>query len=50
MLNLRILTRILAQLKIPFFTAADGVEAVEQFQKHRPALVLLDINMPRVSR
>jgi len=49
MLNMRILTRILAQLKIPFFTAGDGIEAVEQFSLHRPSLILLDINMPRMS-
>ena len=28
--------------------ASDGVEAVELFREHRPAVVLLDITMPRM--
>ncbi|SNX86540.1 uncharacterized protein MEPE_05249 [Melanopsichium pennsylvanicum] len=47
-LNMRILTTMLRQAKIPFHEAADGVEAVEQFKEHLPAVTLLDINMPRM--
>src|SRR3981189_2394696 len=28
--------------------AADGVEAVEKFEKHRPNVVLIDLQMPRM--
>ncbi len=47
-LNMRILTTMLRQSKIDFHEAVDGVEAVEQFKKHLPAVTLLDINMPRM--
>ena len=30
-------------------TAADGVEAIEKFERSRPALILLDVMLPRVS-
>ncbi len=30
-------------------TAADGVEALEKFELYRPALILLDVMLPRVS-
>ena len=30
-------------------TAADGVEALERFEASRPALVLLDVMLPRMS-
>jgi two-component system response regulator RegX3 len=30
-------------------TAADGVEALEKFERSRPALILLDVMLPRVS-
>jgi two-component system response regulator RegX3 len=30
-------------------TAADGVEALEKFERSRPAVVLLDVMLPRVS-
>lgn len=39
---------MLRQSKIEFHEAVDGVEAVEQFKKHLPAVTLLDINMPRM--
>lgn len=29
-------------------TAADGVQGLEQLQKHRPSLILLDLAMPRM--
>ncbi|KAJ1595465.1 hypothetical protein NDA14_006450 [Ustilago hordei] len=47
-LNMRILMTMLRQSKIEFHEAVDGVEAVEQFKKHLPAVTLLDINMPRM--
>ncbi|SPO24115.1 uncharacterized protein UTRI_03383 [Ustilago trichophora] len=47
-LNMRILTTMLRQSKIEFYEAVDGVEAVEKFKKHLPAVTLLDINMPRM--
>jgi two-component system response regulator RegX3 len=30
-------------------TAADGVEAIERFEASRPALILLDVMLPRIS-
>lgn len=36
------------QARVEFFTAADGVEAVEAFKTHRPSITLLDINMPNL--
>src|SRR5437764_7340913 len=30
-------------------TASDGAEAVEKFDAHKPALVLLDVMLPRIS-
>jgi two-component system response regulator RegX3 len=30
-------------------TAADGLEAIERFEAHKPALVLLDVMLPRMS-
>ena len=30
-------------------TAADGVEALEKFERSRPAVILLDVMLPRVS-
>lgn len=47
-LNMRILTTMLRQAEIEFHEAVDGVQAVEQFKKHLPAVTLLDINMPRM--
>lgn len=29
--------------------AADGVEAINQFRKHRPAITLIDLRLPRLS-
>jgi len=30
------------------FTAHDGIEALDQIRRHRPALMLLDVMMPRM--
>jgi CheY-like chemotaxis protein len=39
---------ILRRLGVPFDTANDGVEAIEQICKTRYDLVLMDLSMPRV--
>ncbi len=41
------LTRLMPLIKI--ITAEDGQEAVEQFFKHQPHLVLMDVQMPQMS-
>jgi CheY-like chemotaxis protein len=46
-LNMRILTRVLSQCKIPYSCAVDGEEAVKSFEEKQHNLVLLDINMPK---
>jgi CheY-like chemotaxis protein len=48
-LNARILVTLLKRVGIDYLEAKDGVEAVEQFKKHLPQVVLLDINMPRMN-
>lgn len=48
-LNARILITLLKRVGIDYLEAKDGVEAVEQFKKHLPQVVLLDINMPRMN-
>ncbi|PWN17887.1 hypothetical protein BCV69DRAFT_127307 [Microstroma glucosiphilum] len=48
-LNARILITLLKRVGINHLEAKDGVEAVEQFKKHLPQVVLLDINMPRMN-
>ncbi|WVR06694.1 hypothetical protein IAU60_003726 [Kwoniella sp. DSM 27419] len=45
--NRKILTTMLKRTSCEFAEAADGVEAVAQFDSFQPDLVLLDINMPR---
>jgi len=39
---------ILRRLSVPFDTANDGIEAIEQICKTRYDLVLMDLSMPRV--
>ncbi|UZJ50721.1 hypothetical protein CBS101457_000041 [Exobasidium rhododendri] len=46
-LNMRILTKLVSQCKLEYTMATDGAEAVAQFEKKKPALVLLDITMPK---
>jgi len=46
--NRHMLSLMLEQLDISTVTAADGVEAIEMFEQHKPELVLMDINMPRM--
>ncbi|OCF44334.1 hypothetical protein I317_01779 [Kwoniella heveanensis CBS 569] len=45
--NRKILTTMLKRTSCKFVEAADGVEAVTQFNSFHPDLVLLDITMPR---
>jgi two-component system, OmpR family, alkaline phosphatase synthesis response regulator PhoP len=47
--NVELLQAFLESLPVKIVTAADGVEALEQVQKHNPDLILLDIMMPRMS-
>ena len=42
-------TKILRQLGFPIFEAGTGEEALEMIVRHRPALVLLDVNLPDMS-
>lgn len=44
--NMRILTVVLQREGIEYYEARDGAEAMEQYQKHQPHLVLLDISLP----
>jgi CheY-like chemotaxis protein len=39
---------MLRRLSVPFDTANDGIEAIEQICKTRYDLVLMDLSMPRV--
>jgi signal transduction histidine kinase len=42
-------TKVLRQLGFPILEAGTGAEALEMIVRHRPALVLLDINLPDMS-
>ncbi|MBF7073641.1 response regulator [Glaciecola sp. MH2013] len=46
--NRRLISRLLTKLGLTVFTAKDGFEAIEHYKKHQPAVVLLDIQMPRM--
>jgi two-component system, chemotaxis family, chemotaxis protein CheY len=43
-----ILTQLLEYHGWSTFTAGDGIEGLNQLQKHRPSLILLDLAMPRM--
>lgn len=47
--NVELLQAFLEALPVRIVTAADGVEALEKVQEHKPDLILLDIMMPRMS-
>jgi len=47
--NLELLTAFLECLPVKIITARDGVEALQQVERHHPDLILLDIMMPRMS-
>jgi CheY-like chemotaxis protein len=46
--NCKLISRILTSLGLTVFTAKNGKEAVEQFLKHKPNVILLDIQMPEM--
>ena len=47
--NVELLQAFLESLPVKLVTAADGVEALEKVEQHKPDLILLDIMMPRMS-
>jgi len=47
-LNLEIMEEILSDF-YELIQARNGIEAIEQFREHKPALVLLDIMMPEIN-
>ena len=47
--NVELLQAFLESLPVRIVTAADGVEALEKVEQHKPDLILLDIMMPRMS-
>jgi CheY-like chemotaxis protein len=47
--NRDLLVRLLESVDFRVFAAADGVEAVELWGRHRPDLVWMDLRMPRMS-
>ena len=44
--NRLIIEKMLGDCKIDLFSARDGRETVEQWSRHRPDLILMDISMP----
>jgi chemosensory pili system protein ChpA (sensor histidine kinase/response regulator) len=44
----KVTTRLLERNGIEVFTAKDGVDAMATMQDHKPDLILLDIEMPRM--
>jgi signal transduction histidine kinase/CheY-like chemotaxis protein/HPt (histidine-containing phosphotransfer) domain-containing protein len=46
--NRRLTKRLLNALGLDVVTASNGIEAIELFKKHKPALILLDIQMPEM--
>lgn len=42
-------TRILKQIGLPVLEASTGKEALELVERHRPVIVLLDVNLPDMS-
>ncbi|MDH5358631.1 MAG: EAL domain-containing protein [Gammaproteobacteria bacterium] len=47
--NITLLQRILSRLDINIITASDGEHAIELTNNHDVSLILLDVNMPRMS-
>jgi CheY-like chemotaxis protein len=46
--NVFVLTAMLRSLGLSTLSAADGVEAVQVATEHRPALIFMDVQMPRM--
>ncbi len=47
--NLMLLSKLLQPLDAQLLQATDGLEAVREFQAHRPDLILMDKRMPRMN-
>src|SRR4051812_47989918 len=47
--NVELLQAFLESLPVKIVTAADGVDALEKVEQHKPDLILLDIMMPQMS-
>lgn len=47
--NVELLQAYLEELECPVRTAADGVEAIDDVERHQPDIILLDVMMPRMS-
>lgn len=47
--NVELLSAFLESLPVKIVTAADGIEALQAVEQHKPDLILLDIMMPRMS-
>ena len=47
--NLELLQAYLDDLGCPIRTARDGVEALQEIDRERPDIILLDVMMPRMS-
>ena len=45
-LNRRVLVELLHPFGFAVREAADGAQALEQFERHRPQLILMDLRMP----
>jgi signal transduction histidine kinase/ligand-binding sensor domain-containing protein/CheY-like chemotaxis protein len=46
--NRAILVHLLRRLGFTVLEAADGLEALELFERHRPEIILMDVQMPRM--
>ena len=46
--NRRLITRLLTKLGLTVYTAADGLEVIEMYEKHDPEIILMHIQMPRM--
>ena len=44
----KVTTRLLERAGMNALTAKDGVDALAQLQEHRPDIILLDVEMPRM--
>lgn len=44
-----IISKLLTKIGLHVVVASDGIEALEQVQKHSPVVVILDILMPRMN-
>jgi PAS domain S-box-containing protein len=47
--NRDLLAQLLASVGLQAITAADGIEALELWERHHPSLIWMDLRMPRMS-